>query len=369
MNRDVLEVPSKIRPYTVRFSDSWDSLEGTAGPGDYLCIVDENVYRLYQQKIPLFRSLPEQNRLILPIHEDHKTLTGVEKVYDALVPRSSKKNITLIAIGGGILQDVVGFAASTIYRGIRWVYVPTTLLAQSDSCIGGKTSINYKGYKNLLGTFYPPYEVLIFPGFLDSLSEEDYFSGLGEVVKLHLLDGKGSTEWYVAHEKAIAQREPQSRRDALQNSLRIKIGYIAEDEFDQGRRNMLNFGHCYGHALESASNFAVPHGQAVFVGMLYANIVARRRGMQSVGFEASVSELIIRHIVSSLSPDYFDQERILGALRKDKKRTGKDIAIILLSDNYSARRVSDLSDSEFQLANEELKERLKSKLSATAARA
>lgn len=363
-----MDVPSKIRPYKVFFSDTWDSLTALTQQGDYLCVIDENILPPYQNKIPLLKTLPEANRLILPIHEDNKTLAGVEKVYDALIQRASKKNITLIAIGGGILQDVAGFAASTLYRGVRWIYVPTTLLAQSDSCIGGKTSINYKGYKNLLGTFYPPFEVHVLPAFLDTLTEEDYFSGLGEVIKLHLLNGAEKTAWYAAHEKAIAKRELAAVMQALKNSLEIKIGYLAQDEFDQGIRNMLNYGHCYGHAQESVSQFAVPHGQGVLIGMLFANIVARNRGLQSAAFEKAAADLIKRHVISKLRPEYFQSEKILEAMRKDKKRTGQNLAVILLTDKHEASRVSDLTEPEFLKANQELIEKLHvSRLASTKA--
>ncbi len=358
----IIEVPSRIRPYTIHFSDSWTSLNSLTEQGEYLCVVDENIWNLYQDKLPLLKAIPESNRLVLSIHEDYKTLTGVERVYDALIERASKKNISLIAIGGGILQDVVGFAASTLYRGVRWVYVPTTLLAQADSCIGGKTSLNYKGFKNLLGTFYPPFEIHILPAFLGTLTNEDYFSGLGEVVKLHLLAGAKKTAWYAAHEPAIARREPDALGESIQNSLGIKISYLAEDEFDQGKRNMLNFGHCYGHALESVSHFEIQHGQAVFIGMLFADIIARNRNLQSAAFEASTRDLIRRHIVSKLTLEHFSAPPLLAAMRKDKKRVGQKLSIILLSDQHQASRVSDLTEAEFQTANEELIGRLANRL-------
>jgi 3-dehydroquinate synthase len=182
----------------------------------------------------------------------------------------------------------------------------------------------------------------------------DYFSGLGEVVKLHLMDGAASASWYADHQKAIAQREPDALLQSIVNSLKIKTGYLAEDEFDQGKRNLLNFGHCYGHALESVSHFAVPHGQAVLIGMLFAGIVARNRKLQDARFEQSVAELVRPHIVAPLEPGYFNAEHLLAAMRKDKKRVGQGLAVVLLSSQYQMSRISDLSDDEFRQAHDEL---------------
>ena len=127
--------------------------------------------------------------IVLPISEERKNLDTVQELYDQLITRPAKRNLTLISFGGGILQDITGFAASTIYRGVNWIFVPTTLLAQADSCIGSKTSLNYKNFKNLIGTFFPPISIYIYPTFITTQLDSDFYSGIGEVVKLHLMGG------------------------------------------------------------------------------------------------------------------------------------------------------------------------------------
>ena len=150
---------------------------------------------------------------MLPVREERKTLETVQELYGHFLGRSAKRNMTLISIGGGILQDISGFAASTLYRGINWVFVPTTLLAQADSCIGSKTSLNYQGYKNLLGTFYPPNEVYIYMPFLATQAELDFYSGLGEVVKLHLMGGAERTRELIALLLIFDRRDPATPAD------------------------------------------------------------------------------------------------------------------------------------------------------------
>ena len=162
--------------------------------------------------------------------------------------------------------------ASVLYRGVGWIYVPTTLLAMADSCIGGKTSLNLGSRKNLLGTIYPPNRVIVHAPFVNTLSGDDFASGVGEIVKLHMLGGAGHAEELRAILPALMSRETSVVHRATRTSLEVKRDFIEEDEFDRGRRNLLNYGHCFGHALEAASDFAIPHGLAVVVGMRLADL-------------------------------------------------------------------------------------------------
>jgi len=308
-------------------------------------VVDENVWRLYSETC--LHELGRTDVIIQPVSEEQKTLSSVQKLYDQLMERSAKRNMTLISIGGGIVQDITGFVVSTLYRGINWVFVPTTLLAQADSCIGGKTSLNYKGYKNLIGTFYPPSEIFICTTFLKTLADVDFFSGLGEVVKLHILGGEKKAKESIALLPRILKREPNALLQGVRNSLEIKHAYIAEDEFDLGRRNLLNYGHCFGHALETASNFKIPHGQAVILGMILANKVALRRRVLS---ESSERWLLKKLLFPSLkiypNLSQFNKHTVVEAMKKDKKRTGEDLALIMLKDGYEMESVKNLTATE-----------------------
>lgn len=345
-----MKIKSNIRDYEVHFTEGAEFLRGFDRFPQRCLVVDENVWRIYGES--LLRDIaPAEDVIMLPISEERKNLESVRFLYDRLTGRAAKRNMTLISIGGGITQDVTGFAASTLYRGINWVFVPTTLLAQADSCIGSKTSLNYEGFKNLIGTFYPPSEVYIHTGFLATQADADFFSGLGEVVKLHLLGGAGRAREVAELLPAITRREGGALLAGVRNSLEIKQSFIAEDEFDTGRRNLLNYGHCFGHALESVSDFAVPHGQAVVAGMLLANLVARERGLLPRSLEAGVAaDLLLPSLVVEPRAEHLVADATIEAMRKDKKRTGDDLALIMMEDDYRFTKVTDLKGAEVAVA-------------------
>ncbi len=345
----LITIKSNIRDYTVSFPESFEFLRDLEQHSERCYAIDENVWRLYSEG-PL-KDLRRSDVMVLPIQEELKSLESVQKLYDHLVQRTAKKNLTLVSIGGGILQDISGFTASTLYRGINWVFVPTTLLAQSDSCIGAKTSLNYKTFKNLIGTFYPPSRVIVHTPFLLTLKDVDFYSGLGEVVKLHMIGGTESMHRIVEALPAIIRREPDALLESVRRSLTIKQGYIVDDEFDTGKRNMLNFGHCFGHAIESAAKYEIPHGQAVVLGMLLAGIVARERGLLSDQLhEFIVRELLLPSLVAEVRNDHLDPTSVIEGMKKDKKRTGTGLALVMMGDNNQMYKVNDLTEQEVAMA-------------------
>jgi 3-dehydroquinate synthase len=351
----LIHIKSNIRDYDVCFSKNGAFFDELTNLPNNLFIVDENVWRIYSQN--LLSVLQQKEVIILPIHEDLKNLDTVQKIYDQLLEKSAKRNLTIIAIGGGILQDIVGFVCSTLYRGINWYFVPTTLLAQSDSCIGSKTSLNYKSYKNLIGTFYPPTRVFIHVPMLLSLPSEFFFSGLGEVIKLHLMGGQESANVFLSIRDRIMNLETDALEQAINSALNIKINFMTGDEFDLGRRNMLNFGHCFGHALESASNFEIPHGQAVVVGMLFANFVSLRRGILSQDLHEFLKrEFLMPGLIIKLRSSQLASNKIVEGMKKDKKRTGKGLTLIMLQDGFEMVRVDNLEEAEVEQGVEFLKE-------------
>jgi len=315
-----------------------------------LCyIVDENVWRLY--KDGCLKHLQARDVFVLPISEEKKCLKTVFELYDHMMKMSAKRNMVMVSVGGGIVQDITGFAASTLYRGIKWVFIPTTYLAQADSCIGSKTSLNYDGFKNIIGSFYPPDEIFVDPGFLKTQKDIDFYSGLGEVVKLHMIGGEGRVSEFKGLLQGILAKNDESLLTSIKNSLYIKKSYIEADEFDVGLRNMLNFGHCFGHALETTSNFELPHGQAVILGMILANIVSRQRGMLSREVESHFfTNLLQPSIAVDLKGKFIDADQIIPAMKNDKKRTGKGLALILMGDDYKMKKVDDLEFAEAILA-------------------
>ncbi len=340
-----MDIHSNIRDYRVNFENDCGFLTPFLEERNCAFIVDENVWASHAAGC--LKPLQEANVIVQAIGEDQKRLESVLALYDRMMEREAKRNMTVVSIGGGITQDITGFMASTLYRGVNWVFVPTTLLAQADSCIGSKTSLNYRQFKNLVGTFYPPSEIFIFAPFLETQAESDFLSGLGEVVKLHLMGGELKAEGLVAALPAVLSREPSVLLAAVQDSLRIKQSYMEGDEFDTGRRNLLNFGHCFGHALESATDFAVPHGLAVVIGMLLAGMVAVRRGLLAPALSDRIaSELLMPVACEPLKTLRYDSARVIDAMKQDKKRTGPHLSLVMLADGYKMLKVTDLTERE-----------------------
>ncbi len=345
----VMNINSNIKNYLISFHDDLSFLIKFFSLSNTLIVIDKIVYDIYFGKdYPIEKY---ENIILLEIDEHMKKLESVQFLYDAAVNFSAKKNLTIVSIGGGILQDITGFFASTLYRGINWIFIPTTLLAQSDSCMGSKTSLNYKDYKNLLGTFYPPNEIHITTAFLNTLKELDFYSGLGEVIKLHIMGGKELEQSLKDCLNQILVRDRVYLSKAVRKSLEIKLSYISEDEFDTGRRNLLNYGHCFGHALESTSNFGIPHGQAVLIGILLANIVAKNRNILSdKRFNEILNSFLTNSIIVKLSNKSFSADLVLNAMKKDKKRTGELLSLIMVTDSNDLIRVNDLKNEEVTTA-------------------
>lgn len=318
-------IKSYRRDYSVDFTDSLDFLDSFHG-NNHFFIVDANIVANY----PVEERLPKQRTFVLDATEENKTLDRASDIIDRLVTMDSKKKTILVAIGGGIVQDLTCFVASVLYRGINWVLVPTTLLAQTDSCIGSKSSINYKGFKNLLGTFYPPSKIIVSNRFLDSLTDRDYLSGLGEIAKIQMMISKNNFRDFSENLDKIVGRDYREVYRFVESTLDYKKGLIEEDEFDAGIRNILNFGHTFGHAIESTTHYYVPHGQAVSIGMLIANRVSVARGLIDKTY---VSE-IERTLLQIISPEFkkaevYSADGIVKAMRMDKKFTGAHNCVLL----------------------------------------
>ena len=351
----VISIHSNVRDYSVTFQADGNFIRSFSRFPERLFVIDENVWKYHRHGV--LGDIPETERLLFAVSEERKNLNSVMELYDQLMSRSAKKNMTLISIGGGIVQDITGFVASTLYRGLNWIFVPTTLLAQADSCIGSKTSLNYKSFKNVVGTFYPPAEVHIYAPFLTTLDNADFLSGLGEVVKLHIMGGAKSTKELIDRLPLLMLREPESLMQIIRASLAIKQEYMTGDEFDTGRRNLLNYGHCFGHALETASGYAIPHGQAVVMGMIFANSVSVNRGMlRPETGEWLLRELLLTSLSVPLREEYFDARELLQSMKQDKKRVGSGLVMVLLRDDFSLEKMNDFSEDELSLGIDGLRQ-------------
>jgi 3-dehydroquinate synthase len=277
-------------------------------------VIDSRVYDLYRD---YFQDL--KDIVLFESKESNKTLEGASFLIRSFVERKLKSNAQVAVVGGGILQDAAGFACSVYCRGIKYTLVPTTLLSQCDSCVGGKTSINFESVKNILGTFYPPENIYICSDFTKTLQEVDYLSGYGEIIKFNLL-------------KDTLGNLANSIDDLIHDSLKYKVGIIELDEFDKKERKFLNFGHTFGHALEITSNYKIPHGTAVLFGILVANRVSAELGHLSKMSELVAFDCIFHYIKhQQLEEDWFNFSRLLEIVKLDKKNTGT-IQMVLLTD-------------------------------------
>jgi 3-dehydroquinate synthase len=241
--------------------------------------------------------------------ESNKEYKNLSVVIEWLISNGFRRQNTIVAIGGGVIQDIASFIASILYRGVDWKFYPTTLLAQGDSCIGSKTSINFGEYKNQIGGFYPPSQVIIDASFLKTLPSEQIYSGIGEMSHYFLIDSKESSG-YIRLTKSIEDLEQMISR-----SLSIKKEMVEMDEFDKGPRVIFNYGHSFGHAIESISGYTVPHGIAVAKGMEIANFVSMELGYISKDVCQEMSkplhDISIYCNIDSISP-----EDIIGRLKK-----------------------------------------------------
>lgn len=272
--------------------------------------------------------------IVVVADEPAKSLDRMTDIIVQLRERRATRNTTLVAVGGGVIQDIAAFAASTYMRGIDWVYVPTTLLSMTDSCIGGKSSINVGIYKNIVGTFHPPVEVLIDPSFVATLSHEQRAAGLCEAAKICLCRNTSEFDAYLAARPSV-EADETTLVAVIDRSLRGKKWFIEVDEFDKGERLLLNFGHTFGHAIEAATTFAVSHGIAVGLGMFTAFRLGEAMGRDysnapSIApFRAHVTELL--GAVDGL-PEALGMATVsslMDAFESDKKHTRDHYAVIV----------------------------------------
>lgn len=344
-----LDIHSNLKNYQVKFCENLDFFADLQAIANKIVVVDSNILKLYANTINSYFNQDEL--IIFEAIEDNKTMSAVLNIVDELVKQKAKRNLTLISIGGGITQDVTGFVASTLYRGIQWIFIPTTFLAQTDSCIGSKTSLNYHNYKNLLGTFYPPTKIYIAPIFLKTLSKVDFYSGIGESIKFQLMKSELKSYSEIINCINSAVKNPAAILSLIYENLLIKISYLENDEFDLGRRNLLNYGHCFAHALETASHYYVPHGIAVTIGIMFANIVSGHRNKLSEScVEKLNNELLLPNIPLKINETHLNRAVILTSMQNDKKRTGQYLTMIIPDENRQMIKVSDLKEAEFDKA-------------------
>ena len=342
-----MKISSNRGEYSLTFCDNaLDKVRDTAENSPCHFFVDDRLYLFYSESLEKLESLGTVYRV--EAREETKEFTALSKWIDLLIKGGFRRNHTIVTIGGGVLQDMCGFIAATIFRGANWVFVPTTLLAQADSCIGSKVSINFKDLKNMVGLYYPPHEIYVDVSITSSLPFEEFCSGAGEIIKFSLMSKESRTD-SVSKDLSNVPLSYEYLESLVRESLSIKKSYFEDDEFDRGRRNMCNYGHCFGHALESQTGFDIPHGQAVLVGILVADNISYSRGLIEVG-----DRDYHRAVISPFLPKrrfYVDQVKdIVRFMFSDKKRTTDDLTMILCTGDGELEMFHDLREEEIECA-------------------
>lgn len=324
-------IKSHVGEYELKIEKQLSFMDSLLKRDNALIVIDKKVFDIYKDSI--FKNINIDNVFFINAYETEKTVETALKICELMTNINAKRNAWLISIGGGITQDVTGFAANILYRGVNWAFVPTTLLAACDSCIGGKTSLNYLHYKNLLGTFFPPKQIFVCSEFFKSLSDGDYESGLGEVVKFNIIAGKDGLNRIEHDIDALISRENKVLDCYVERSLEFKKTFIEKDEFDRNERIKLNFAHTFGHAYESMSNYAIPHGTAVAMGTIVANSISVGRSMLTTKTSKRIESVLIKIIHVDIAHISLDFDKIIAAMRNDKKQTGDSLTAVLLDEN------------------------------------
>lgn len=337
---ETLVIQSHRGPYSVCFTSQGLQQLASGSIDKKHFIVDANVAVLYQNDLAPI--LDSSSVLLIEATEMAKTLDRFTGYVQELVDQSVRRNHMIIAIGGGIIQDISAFLATTLLRGIQWEFYPTTLLAQADSCIGSKSSINVGTVKNILGTYFPPARIVIDPDLLRTLDEVDVRSGIGEMLKVHAIDGPGSFN-VIASEYDRLQSDPDILLRFIRRSLDIKKEIIEADEFDTGRRNVMNYGHSFGHAIEASTGFAIPHGIAVTIGIDLANYVAVRLGRVAEKHFDRMHPVLMKNSIGFHQVE-IPRDSFFSALCKDKKNAGAQLGLIL-PDGDCIPRLSMISNT------------------------
>ncbi|MBA4390865.1 MAG: 3-dehydroquinate synthase [Syntrophus sp. (in: bacteria)] len=300
---------------------SFDSLNKFCAPDNTVIICDKNIRILHGDKLSPYRIIEVEPG------EGHKTLETVNTIYEQLLTIETDRSTTIVGVGGGIICDITGFAATTYLRGLACGFAPTTLLAQVDASVGGKNGVNYHGYKNLIGTFNQPGFVLCDFSFLRTLPYDELRNGIAEVIKSALISDSTLFEYIEKNCKVIISLNNDAVERIVGDSLKIKTDIVSRDEKESGERRKLNFGHTIGHAIEKA--IGLRHGEAISIGMVLAAKLSEMRGTL-----AREDVLRIESLLTSFNlPTEIgsDRDAIMDAIRKDKKREGTDIHFVLLN--------------------------------------
>lgn len=340
--------------FATDFSGLKQELSALSFDGRKIAIVtDSNVEKQYLE--PVKECLMELSdrivSFVIPAGEENKNLDEIRKIYEFLLENHFDRHDLLIALGGGVVGDMCGFAAATYLRGIAFVQVPTTLLSQTDSSIGGKTGVDLHGIKNMVGAFYMPRLVYMNISTLKSLDDRQFASGFAEVMKHGLIKDQIYYSWLIENMYEIQDKDPDTLIEMIRRSCEIKKAVVEKDPLEKGDRALLNFGHTLGHAIEKHKNFEMLHGECVALGCIGAAFISWKRGLLSMDEFYEIRDMFVPFDLP-ISIDSVDKEAILDLTKSDKKKDSDKIKFVLLKkigkaiidDTVTRQEMSDALD-------------------------
>lgn len=321
-----------------------------------ICIVTDSIVGpLYAEKV---KEVIENNSskvcvFTLPAGEENKTLDNVKSMYEFLIQEGFQRKDMLIALGGGVVGDMTGYIAATYLRGIDYVQIPTTLLSQNDSSIGGKTGVDFDGYKNMVGAFKMPRLVYMNLEVLKTLDDRQFFSGFAEVMKHGLIKDQKFYIWLIENMYEICERDLGVLEEMIVRSCNIKRMVVEKDPTEQGERALLNFGHTIGHAIEKSKNFTLTHGECISLGMVAATYISWKRGKISMDTYYEIRDMFVPFYLP-ISIEDIDAEEILKLTKSDKKAEAGTVKFILLNRIGQAVIDKTVTDAEILEALKEI---------------
>lgn len=294
-------------------------------------ITDSNVSKLYAKDVENALSGISDKIVTfeIPAGEEHKNLDEIRKIYEFLIENHFDRHDLLIALGGGVVGDMCGFTAATYLRGVSFVQIPTTLLSQTDSSIGGKTGVDFGGLKNMIGAFYMPRLVYMNISTLKTLDERQYASGFAEVMKHGLIKDENFYTWLIDNLYEIGDRDPEVLMEMIKRSCMIKKAVVEKDPTEKGDRALLNFGHTLGHAIEKYKNFEMSHGECVALGCIAAAFISYKRSLLSTEEYYEIRDMFVPFNLP-ISVEDIDKDEVLELTRSDKKADSDKIKFVLL---------------------------------------
>jgi 3-dehydroquinate synthase len=331
------------------------------GHSHVMIVTNETIAPLYLEQVRAALSGLDVAEVILPDGEQYKDLGTLNRIFDALLANRFSRSCTLVALGGGVIGDMAGFAAACYQRGVAFIQVPTTLLAQVDSSVGGKTGVNHPAGKNMIGAFHQPRAVIADTDTLSTLPDRELRAGLAEVLKYGLIRDPGFFDWLQTHREALLTRDASALTEAIERSCRNKADVVAADELEAGQRALLNLGHTFGHAIEAGAGYGVwLHGEAVGAGMAMAAAMSAALGWIDPATSEHVRAVIAAFGLPVDPPVDLSTDRWLELMAVDKKVVDGTLRLVLLEGIGSAVVSSDFSTDQLRATIDAARQRARS---------